>query len=189
MKCALQHMQDMLNLAVYLEGCELVAQTLLVTNPDTVHCMHHALSFHKIFSFLKMAAIDPTTSSEERHVAIILSKHVTWNSKFYQVTTMCIYIVHFRYISSHNIHILSTKVVWLGRPLTESTWEPETSLPQELVADYEAGFLQEVQRETFTTGGQTIRTLSTAPTKDVCKESRAKRPKIDSPDTLCDSSG
>ena len=131
--------------------------------------------------------VDPTTSSEERHVAIILSKRVTWNSKFYQVTTMC--IVHFRYISLHNIHILSTKVVWLERPLTKNTWEPETSLPQELVADYEAGFLQEVQRETFTTGGQTIRTLSTAPTKEVCKESRAKCPKIDSPDTLCDSSG
>ena len=92
-----------------------------------------------------------------------------------------IYIVHFWYIS---IHILSTKVVWLERPLTKNTWEPETSLPQELVADYEAGFLQEVQRETFTTGGRTIRTLSTAPTKEVCKESRAKCPKIDSPDTL-----
>ena len=73
--------------------------------------------------------------------------------------------------------------------MTESTWEPETSLPQDLVADYEAGLFQEVQRESFTTGGQTIHTLSTAPVKDICQESRAKCPKIDSPDILCDSSG
>lgn len=43
--------------------------------------------------------VGPTTSSEERHVAIILSKRVTRNSNFYQVTTMCIYTVLFRYIS------------------------------------------------------------------------------------------
>ena len=89
----MQHMQDMLNLAVYLEGCELVAQTLLVTNPDTVHCMHHALSFHKFSEDGSPITVDPTTSSEERHVAIILSKRVTRNSKFYQVTTnLCVYI-------------------------------------------------------------------------------------------------
>jgi len=34
--------------------------------------------------------VGPTTSSEERHVAVILSKRVTRNSNFYQVTTMCI---------------------------------------------------------------------------------------------------
>ena len=55
-KCALQHMQDMPNLPDYLEGCKLVAQTLLVINSDIVHCMHHALPFHKTFSFLKMVA-------------------------------------------------------------------------------------------------------------------------------------
>ena len=159
MKCALQHMQDMPNLAVYPEGCELVAQTLLVTNPSSLHAP--CTVFPQDIQFSEdgsLITVDPTTSSEERHVAIILSKRVTWNSKFYQVTTMCIYIVHFRYISLHNIYILSTKVVWLGRPLTESMWEPETSLPQDFVADYEVGFLQEVQSETFTTGGQTIHT-------------------------------
>ena len=104
--------------------------------------------------------VGPTTSSEERHVAVILSKRVTWNSNFYQVTTMCVYTVLFRYISK--------------------------LLPQYLVADYEAGVFQEIQRESFTTARQTIHTLSTVPAKDICQESIAKRQKIDSPDILCD---
>ena len=73
--------------------------------------------------------------------------------------------------------------------MTESTWEPETSLPPVLVADYEAGFLQEVQRATFATGGQTIHTLSTTSTKGMSEKLRAKRPKIDLSDNICASSG
>ena len=66
------------------------------------------------------------------------------------------------------------QVVWLGRPIADSTWEPESSLPPSLVSEYEAGILREIQKETFTTGGQTVHTLSTSTT-----ESNVKRPRTD----------
>ena len=38
------------------------------------------------------------------------------------------------------------QVVWLGRPIADSTWEPESTLPPSVVADYEAGIVQEIQK-------------------------------------------
>lgn len=78
------------------------------------------------------------------------------------------------------------RLVWLGKPNTDSTWEPESSLPPMLVADYEAGILQEIQHETFVTGGQTLHTLSTNPAK---QEQEAKRVKKDSSQNITISSG
>ena len=64
------------------------------------------------------------------------------------------------------------QVVWLGRPIGDCTWEPESNLPQSLVAEYEAGILREIQKDTFTTGGQTVHTLSASAT-----EQNVKRPR------------
>lgn len=53
---------------------------------------------------------------------------------------------------------MRVQVVWLGRPVTESSWEPKPSLPKELVEDFEQGIEYE---EVFTSGGQSVHTIST----------------------------
>lgn len=54
---------------------------------------------------------------------------------------------------------------WLARPITDSRREPESTLPPSSVADYEAGIVREIQKESFTTGGQTVHTLSASATE------------------------
>ena len=70
--------------------------------------------------------------------------------------------------------LMLMQVVWLGRPIADSTWEPESTLPSSLVRDYEAGILREIHAETFTTGGETVHTLSAS-----VREPNAKRPRTD----------
>lgn len=53
-------------------------------------------------------------------------------------------------------------MVWLGRPVTESTWEPAASLPQNLVDDYEKGIQHDVCQLSSTSGGQTIHAIATS---------------------------
>ena len=72
----------------------------------------------------------------------------------------------------HTCTGIPTQVVWLGRPITDSTWEPESNLPSTLVAEYEAGIVREVQKQTFTTGGQTVHTLSASATQPSVKRPR-----------------
>lgn len=80
--------------------------------------------------------------------------------------------------------------MWLGRSSTESTWEPVSSLPPQLVANYEAGILYEVQRESFTTGGQTVHTLTTTPTKELdVLEPVTKHARIDLSHNNCEPTG
>ena len=71
------------------------------------------------------------------------------------------------------MHVLM-QIVWLGRPITDSTWEPESTLPPSLVADYEAGIVREIQKESFTTGGQTVHTLSASATEPNVKRLRTE---------------
>ena len=79
--------------------------------------------------------------------------------------------------------------MWLGRPVTESTWEPRDNLPCALVAEYEAGVTQDIQRNSFATGGQTVHTLSTTRIQSSAAESTSKRLKIDSTDNVSNPSG
>ena len=74
--------------------------------------------------------------------------------------------------------IHTTQVVWLGKPVTDSTWETAESLPTTLVQEYESGIVRDIQKESFTTGGQTVHTLSTVPVTRG-EESTTKRLKID----------
>lgn len=61
-----------------------------------------------------------------------------------------------------NLHVLNSKqVVWLGRSLTESSWEPESSLPKELVQDFEQGIQHDIHEDVFASGGQYLHTIST----------------------------
>ena len=81
------------------------------------------------------------------------------------------------------------QVVWLGRPITESTWEPEASLPQTLVKEHEAGITQDIQKDTLTSGGQTVHTLSTTRVQFKNVESIPKRVKTDPAENISDPSG
>lgn len=127
------------------------------------------------------------TSREERPAAIILRKRVTRQSTFYQVNLHDCNTFKLTYRFLLCVHNL--QVVWLGKAETESTWEPESSLPKVLVANYEAGVVSEVQRETFVTGGQTVHTLTTTKTTGSETESNSKRPRMDQSETVSDPSG
>ena len=55
---------------------------------------------------------------------------------------------------------IQLQVAWFGRPLVKCTWELASSLPQDLVAEYEEVISREVQKTAVKAGGQTIYTLT-----------------------------
>ena len=55
--------------------------------------------------------------------------------------------------------------MWIGKSVVESTWEPASSLPANLVADFERGIEHELCTHSSTSGVQTIHTLSTVSSK------------------------
>ena len=61
----------------------------------------------------------------------------------------------------------------------------QCALPQELIDDFEGGIQRDVHQQSFTSGGQTINTLSTLRTVADPREHSAKRPQLE---TLIDSS-
>ena len=79
--------------------------------------------------------------------------------------------------------------MWLGKPTTESTWEPKECLPHTLVTEYEAGLTQDIQKDALTIGGQTVHTLSTARVHNSAAESTPKRRKIDLTENVSNPSG
>lgn len=54
------------------------------------------------------------------------------------------------------------QVVWLGRPVAESSWEPASSLPTTLIKEFDDGIQREIEEHSYTSGGQTICTLSSS---------------------------
>lgn len=68
-------------------------------------------------------------------------------------------------------------MIWLGRPLTESSWELASSLFNVLIQDYEHGIQHDLHQKSYTSGGQTIHTLSTV-CKDETPPPEAKRPRV-----------
>ena len=54
------------------------------------------------------------------------------------------------------------QVVWLGEPITKTTWEAATDLPVEMVKEYEDGLKRDIQEDVYISGGQTVCTLSSA---------------------------
>ncbi len=56
---------------------------------------------------------------------------------------------------------VSTFVVWLGLPDTASTWEQASNIPATLIQDFEKGIAHTVEVHSFTSGGETLLTLST----------------------------
>ena len=61
------------------------------------------------------------------------------------------------------------QVVWLGMPLTKSTWELATSLPKDLVTEYQRGITYEVVTTTSHSGGQNMHILGACHQKDAAE--------------------
>ena len=55
--------------------------------------------------------------------------------------------------------MIHNQVVWLGKEVTNSTWELATSIPEQLVADYEAGIVYEIEEMQTEVAGQVLHTL------------------------------
>ena len=71
-------------------------------------------------------------------------------------------------------------MVWLGKPETESSWQPASLLPSKIIDEYENGYCQEIGVDSFASGGQTVSTLSRTAVQskaDSDSISAAKRPK------------
>ena len=78
------------------------------------------------------------------------------------------------------------QVVWLGRPEAESTWEQASNLPVKVVTDYEKGIEYGVEAESFTSGGETFRTLFSKPSRD---DLAVPSPKCTKVNTITSTSG
>ena len=58
--------------------------------------------------------------------------------------------------------LTTCQVVWLGKPLTETTWELASSLPSKFIDDYEQGIVHEVRSNlSSASAGHNIYALST----------------------------
>jgi hypothetical protein len=68
------------------------------------------------------------------------------------------------------------KVARIGEATSNCTWEPESSLPPGLVAEYNEGVERELVESVYSSGGRTLHTLSSQPLLN-----QAKRPRVDEP--------
>ena len=67
----------------------------------------------------------------------------------------------------------------MGKPSTKSTWVSASSVPSQLIREYEGGLQREIVNEKFTSAGQTIHTLSS--TALLSAVSPPKRVRVDMP--------
>jgi hypothetical protein len=118
-------------------------------------------------SLHKPTAIDPRQGSsdesglQDNQVGLILNKRLTRTQTHYQV-------------------------VWLGKDVTTATWEPDSSLPHHLIAEYEAGIIREVNDISHSGCGQTVHTLVSKTTGDIPPP---KRPRQESSQLSSSASG
>lgn len=77
------------------------------------------------------------------------------------------------------------QVIWLGRPMTCSSWEHASSLPTSLVKDYEDGVQRELHIESFSSGGQTL----FQPLKKFKTPRQPKQPRVDLRTMMCSTVG
>ena len=70
----------------------------------------------------------------------------------------------------------------IGEATSKCTWEPESSLPPGLIAEYNEGVERELIESVYSSGGRTLHTLSSQPLLHP-----AKRPCVDVPDIIGES--
>lgn len=84
------------------------------------------------------------------------------------------------------LHItMNVQVVWLGKDSSTATWEKESSLPQHLISEYEAGIMREVCSSSHSGCGQIVHTLSSKP----CVTEPARKPLQTNDQLLSEASG
>lgn len=54
----------------------------------------------------------------------------------------------------------TSQVVWLGQPVTESSWEPSSGIPASMINEFENGIHRVIDEQSYTSVGQTTFTLS-----------------------------
>ena len=66
------------------------------------------------------------------------------------------------------------QVVRIGEASSKCVWEPEASLPANIVAEYDKGVQRELVDEVYSSGGRTLHTISSQPLSNP-----AKKPRVD----------
>ena len=66
----------------------------------------------------------------------------------------------------------------IGEATANSTWEPVSSLPSVLVAEFEKGVQRQLVDHTFSSGGETVHTLSSRPITQSVKKPGMDVPSI-----------
>ena len=69
--------------------------------------------------------------------------------------------------------------MWLGKSNVEVTWEPESSLPQEIIKEFENNLTNEVSEEKMSRYGYDCNTLVVESKMDTIQSN--KKPKIERP--------
>ena len=65
--------------------------------------------------------------------------------------------------------------MWLGKDVTTATWEPESSLPNHLIAEYDAGTAREMYDISYSGCGQIVHTLASQTVEDIPPPKRPRQ--------------
>jgi len=120
----------------------------------------------------KQKGLSKDSLTGEPIAEMILAKKTTRKQAYYQVInpTYCI-------DCSQHFH---TQVLWLGQPQCNATWEPCSSLPPELIEDYETGIAREAAVETKFAYGHVVNTVTISKTEAHGeKRKRQERPCVE----------
>ena len=71
-------------------------------------------------------------------------------------------------------YLLLLQVTQISFSSSVTTWEPASCLPPSIISEYERGVERDIAEDIFTSGGQTIHTVSSKTTT-----SSVKRPRLD----------
>ena len=71
-------------------------------------------------------------------------------------------------------YLLLIQVTQISFSSSVTTWEPASCLPPSIISEYESGDQRDIAKDIFTSGGQTIHTVSSKITT-----SSVKRPRLD----------
>lgn len=125
---------------------------------------------------------DDDNDTREEPIGLILGKRITRTSTMYQVSDRNAYYVKVSLCELCNVtsYKFSTsiwiQVVWLGRPIAESSWEPAATLPATMITEYENGVQRDLEEEVFSSGGQTITTIKSVTRQQESTQPEPKRP-------------
>lgn len=62
----------------------------------------------------------------------------------------------------------------MGRPIAECSWELASKLPSTTIAEYESGIEYDMEKQIFSSGGQTITTITSVSRPEDSMQSEPK---------------